>query len=245
MTNDASMEALRAYWREHIGFDPDMTQGIVVARPEGTMGHYHGVYVFRRGYGLIVSPPPRWRALLRDALSGRTPDQAFDAGVLEQILGADAAMTVGPAWIGVADESDAARVTPQGARLLEERDRPALLALKQAVSPTEWEHSAIEVERTPVFGVFEGPALLAAASYEPWGERISAVGILTHPLHRRRGCATVVAAAAVAHGLARKQVMLWQTLESNAPSMAVARTLGFQPYARTIAIRLRAEGNHR
>jgi hypothetical protein len=33
--------------------------------------------------------------------------------------------------------------------------------------------------------------------------------------------------------------MLWQTLESNAPSMSVAGRLGYQPYARTIAIRLR------
>jgi GNAT superfamily N-acetyltransferase len=245
MTEAASLETLRAYWRQHIGFDPDMTQGIVVARPEGTMGHYHGVYVFRRGYGCIVSPPQKWRALLRDALAGCTPDEAFDVATLQRILGADAAMTIGPSWIGLADETDAARVTAQGARLLEERDRAALLALKQAVTPTEWEHSAIELDRTPVFGVFEGPALLAAASYEPWGERISAVGILTHPLHRRRGCATVVAAAAVAHGLARKQLMLWQTLESNIPSITVAHRLGFQPYARTIAIRLRAEANHR
>ena len=33
--------------------------------------------------------------------------------------------------------------------------------------------------------------------------------------------------------------MQWQTLESNAPSMAIGRALGYQPYCRTIAVRLR------
>jgi GNAT superfamily N-acetyltransferase len=240
MTTDASLEVLRAYWRQQIGFDPDVTQGIIVARPQGTLRTYRGVYVFRRGYGCIVSPPQQWRALLRDALMGRTPEAAFDVALLQSILGADAQSVIGPAWIGIADDADAARVVPQGARLLEDRDKAAVLELQRASGATDWEHGAIEPDRSPIFGVFEGAALLAAASYEAWGERVSAVGIVTHPRHRRRGCASVVAAAAVAHGLARKQVMLWQTLEANAPSMAIARKLGFQPYSRTIAIRLRA-----
>jgi len=46
------------------------------------------------------------------------------------------------------------------------------------------------------------------------------------------------AAAATAHAIDAAYVAQWQTLESNVPSIAIARALGFQPYCRTIAVRL-------
>jgi len=245
MTTDASLETLRAYWRQQIGFDPDVTQGVIIARPQGTLRTYHGIYLFRRGYGCIISPPEQWRALLQVSLRGHTPDAAFDVRALRLILGDDAESIAGPTWVGCADDTDVARVAPRGARLLEDRDRPALLELRRITSARDWDEGAVDPDRSPIFGVFEDETLLAAASYEPWGDRISAIGVVTHPLHRRRGCGTVVAAAAMAHGLARKQVMLWQTLEFNSPSMAIARNLGFQPYARTIAVRLRPKAHRR
>ena len=246
MTAEASLDDMRAYWTLHLGFDPDRANGVLVARPEGTLGHYAGVYVFRHGYSCIVSPPTEWRPALRDALAGRTPDEAFSVPTLTAALGDAAGLVVGPAFIGCADEEDvraaasdqpAARPRPS-TRLLEPRDRPALEALA-AVRPADWEHSSIDFDRPPIFGAFEADALVAVASYEAWGDRIRSVGFITHPSRRGRGYGLAVATAATAHGIAAGYVMLWQTLESNAPSMSVARRLGYQPYARTIAIRLR------
>lgn len=245
MTTDATLDDMRAYWTTHLGFDPDRANGVLVARPEGTLGHYAGVYAFRHGYSCIVSPPPAWRPALRDALAGRTPDEAFSVSALTAALGEAAGLVVGPAFIGCADEEDvraaaanqAASGVRPSTRLLEPRDRPALEALA-AVRPEDWEHSSIEFDRPPIFGAFEGDALVAVASYEAWGDRIRSVGFITHPSRRRRGYGLAVARAATAHGIAAGDVMLWQTLESNAASIAVARRLGYQPYARTIAIRL-------
>lgn len=248
MTADSSLDLVRAYWTAQLGFDPDLANGVLVARPEGTLRGYHGVYVFRHGFSCIVSPPAEWRAPLRAALAGRTPDAAFDVDALLAVLGDAAERAIGPAWIGCADASDLRPVRADAARQLairpvrEERDRPALLALAEACGAADWEHSAIDPARPPIFGAFEGPALVAAASYEPWGERLRAVGVVTHPARRRRGYGRAVAAAATAHGIADGRVMLWQTLEANASAMAVARALGYQPYARTIAVRLRAAG---
>ncbi|MDE3096029.1 MAG: GNAT family N-acetyltransferase [Chloroflexota bacterium] len=242
MTADSSLDLVRAYWTAQLGFDPDLANGVLVARPEGTLRGYHGVYVFRHGFSCIVSPPAAWRAPLRAALAGRTPDGAFDVDTLLAVLGAAAERAVGPSWIGCADASDLRPVRAGAARQLEGRDRPALLALAEACGAADWEHSAIDPARPPIFGAFEGPALAAAASYEPWGERLRAVGVVTHPARRRRGYGRAVAAAATAHGIEDGRVMLWQTLEANAPSMAIARALGYQPYARTIAVRLRGGG---
>jgi RimJ/RimL family protein N-acetyltransferase len=245
MTADASLDDVRAYWTAHLGFDPDRANGVLVARPEGTLSRYAGVYVFRHGYSCIVSPPPAWRPILREALAGRTPDEAFDVAALTAALGDAAGLVVGPAFIGCADAEDFRPAPPPRndlrTRLLEPRDRPALEALAAACPPIEWEHSAIEYDRAPIFGAFEGDVLVAAASYEAWGDRLRAVGFITHPSRRHRGYGLAVGSAATAHGIAGGYVMIWQTLESNAPSMAVAKRLGYQPYARTIAIRLRSE----
>jgi GNAT superfamily N-acetyltransferase len=239
MTSDASLDAVRAYWTAQLGFDPELASGVIIARPEGTMGGYQGVYAFRHGYSCIISPPAAWRARLTKALAGKTFEQAFDVAVLRTALDGGAAQSIGPAWIGCADESDVAAAEASAVRLLQPRDRAALERLREACDATEWEHSAIELDRVPVFGVYEGPALAAAASYEPWGERLRSVGFITRAELRGRGYGHAVAAAATSHGIAAGHVMIWQTLEGNAPSMAVARRLGFQPYARTIALRLR------
>ena len=135
------------------------------------------------------------------------------------------------------------RLRPNGdpvpVRPLQPSDRPALLALAEACGP-DWALSGIDPLRPPIFGVFEHDVLLAAASYEPWGEQVRATGVVTHPRHRRHGYGRAVAAAATAYGVQHGFVMLWQTLESNRASLAIAKSLGYQPYARTIAISLRA-----
>ncbi|MBF6600821.1 MAG: GNAT family N-acetyltransferase [Dehalococcoidia bacterium] len=239
MTAEASLDIVRAYWTAQLGFDPDLANGVLVARPEGTLRQYAGVYAFRHGYSCIVSPPAAYRAPLAEALRGRSPDEAFDVAVLTAPLGDAAGAAIGPAWIGVADAQDATLHVPAHVRLLDARDRPALEALAAAVGPLDWEHGAIELDRAPIFGVFEEGALVAAASYEAWGDGVRAVGFVTDPRWRRRGRGAAAATAATAQGLADGAVMLWQTLETNAASLAVARRLGFQPYARTIAVRLR------
>jgi predicted GNAT family acetyltransferase len=64
------------------------------------------------------------------------------------------------------------------------------------------------------------------------------VGIVTHPAQRGRGYARAVVSAMTAFGLARGAVLRYQTLQANAPAVAIARALGYQEYARTLAVRL-------
>ena len=138
MTADAALDLVRAYWTTHLGFDPDRANGVLVARPQGTMAHYTGIYAFRHGYSLIISPPDAYRAQLRDAVAGRTPDAAFDAALLTSALDGAAGDVIGPAYIGVADAEDFTRADASFVRTLQPSDRPALLALAEAAGPTAW-----------------------------------------------------------------------------------------------------------
>jgi GNAT superfamily N-acetyltransferase len=125
----------------------------------------------------------------------------------------------------------------EGVRLLGEADRSALDALRLAAGPTAWEHSAVDPDRPPVFGRFAGGALVAAATLEDAGEPVSSVGVLTHPGHRGRGHGRAVAAAATRAALDAGSVAHYQTLDANAPSVAIARALGFGRDATTLAVR--------
>jgi RimJ/RimL family protein N-acetyltransferase len=89
-----------------------------------------------------------------------------------------------------------------------------------------------------VFGCFVDEVLAAAGMLEPWGARLRHVGILTHPGYRGRGYGKAVVSAMTAHGLAAGGVLQYRTLQANLPSVGIARALGFQRFAQTLAVRL-------
>jgi GNAT superfamily N-acetyltransferase len=170
-----------------------------------------------------VTAEPLWLALGRGA--GGT-------AVVSDCVGA----SIGQRCVGDFRAADGG-FTTEGVRLLGEADRSALDALRLAAGPTAWEHSAVDPDRPPVFGRFAGGALVAAATLEDAGEPVSSVGVLTHPGHRGRGHGRAVAAAATRAALDAGSVAHYQTLDANAPSVAIARALGFGRDATTLAVR--------
>jgi RimJ/RimL family protein N-acetyltransferase len=86
-------------------------------------------------------------------------------------------------------------------------------------------------------GVFKGHKLAALASYQIWGEQIAHIAIVTHPAFRGQGYATAAVSSLTQTVLGRTLVPQYRTLEGNAPSIAVARRLGFEHYATSLAIR--------
>jgi len=62
--------------------------------------------------------------------------------------------------------------------------------------------------------------------------------VLTHPAYRNRGYGKLVVSAAMADAFAHGHLVLYQTLEANRASVALAAALGCQDYARTVAVHL-------
>jgi RimJ/RimL family protein N-acetyltransferase len=92
-------------------------------------------------------------------------------------------------------------------------------------------------------GVFKGHKLAALASYQIWGEQIAHIAVVTHPSFRGQGCAAPALGCLTQNVIERMLVPQYRTLEGNAPSMAVARRLGFVHYATSLALRLAGSGN--
>jgi len=58
------------------------------------------------------------------------------------------------------------------------------------------------------------------------------------PAYRGRGHGKAVVSTMTTHGLAFGGVVRYRTLEANLAPIGIARSLGFQPFARTLVIRL-------
>jgi predicted GNAT family acetyltransferase len=88
-------------------------------------------------------------------------------------------------------------------------------------------------------GYFQGSILLAVAGYRAWTDVAGDPCILTHTDFHGRGYGTAVASAVVQRALNEGKLLLYQTLEANLGAVHIARKLGYEQYARHVAVRLR------
>jgi GNAT superfamily N-acetyltransferase len=240
VTTDASIDAVLAFWAAHLGCSrAQLAQpGTSVVRNGPDLAGYRGVTVMSRPPACVVAVPGDWYEPAAGRLGRRPAAAVFDVPLLREVFGPAVDRVIGPAWVGYADAGDFTPAPTMGTRPLTERDRPALRRLAEACGPTAWEHGGIRPGSSPVFGCHAGGELAAAGKLEPWGPRLLHVGIVTHPAHRGRGYGKAVVSAMTAHGLAAGGVVQYRTLEANLPSVGIARALGFQRFARTLAVRL-------
>jgi hypothetical protein len=236
VTTPESLHTIDAVWAARIGCDATAFRGdglTIVLRDD-----FERVYSVRRGRASVVLTPPRHEEALRDGLARRPAADCVDPAVMRRTIGGEVRGVVGPAWIGFADTTDLVALAESEARALTPADAGALERLRTACDETEWEHSGIAPQSTPVFGVFQGEALVAAASWELWDDAVAHIGVITHQRRRGRGHGRAVAGAIASYALSRGYIAQWQTLMSNAPSLAIARALGFRPRFETLSLRL-------
>jgi GNAT superfamily N-acetyltransferase len=241
MTTSTSIHDLDAHWSGLLGRDlADIPAGRCVVTPHPqALASYRGIYAWSRGDACVVSAPPEFVRQTAEVAGGKSPADVIDSDALPSALREELESIVGPAVVSYADHSDFVPVDEMGARPLTPSDIPALRQLSRDAGAEAWENSGISFDRVPILGIYDQHILVAAASYERWGERILHVGVVTHPEHRGKGFGRGVASATTAHALEAGGIAQWQTLETNTPSLAIAKKLGYQPYCRTLAIRLR------
>lgn len=231
-----------AYWAGFLGCTPQhlCSPEPVVLTHAAALEDYAGIYILQRpGTAPLLSLPA---PLLCDfgARLAAAATVGLDPGARwTQLLGPRLERIIGPAWIGYTDAQTLYPATDMGeVRPLSSADCPALERLRQACTPTEWEHGGSRLGEHRVVGAFTGDELAAIAGYEIWGESIAHLSVLTHPASRGQGFGRAVVRAAAALALAGGLIPQYRTLAANAPSRAIAASLGFEFYATSLALRL-------
>ncbi|MDR3401842.1 MAG: GNAT family N-acetyltransferase [Chthoniobacter sp.] len=244
MLDNSVISLATGYWAAEFGCDAGalFAEPLRIVHHRNSFADYHGVFgLFRQG-AAIVSVPSHQAGLLHPLLTEVAHDRSPAA--LGSALQSVATSIIGPAYLGYS-LSVTAPVHPT--RVLTLQDFPAWQKLQRSCDPTEWEHggSVLAPDQgdsstvNPCSGVFIDGLLAAVAGYETWGGTIAHISVVTHPGFRRRGLARSAVAHLCGHAMAAGLLPQYRTLESNMASLRVAESLGFSPYARSLAVRLK------
>jgi len=240
----ATANAVDAYWAAWFACPVEaLRPARALVLPHAGHEGYNGIYAMTFGAEPIISVPRGRLSELTPRLRVWTAATLRDSAQALESLGEPAREAVGPAWLGYGDAGTfRAEALPRTARLLGDADASSIDALRDACPPVEWEHGGSRLGRDPVAGSFAeeaAGALAALAGYEVWGERLAHIAVVAHPAYRGRGHARAAVAAIARHALEQGLVLQYRTLASNTASRRIADSLGFEPGATSLAIRLR------
>jgi GNAT superfamily N-acetyltransferase len=230
------------FWAEFLGVDPSewASTGVLVRAHVGLAG-YRGLWCFRRATRTVVSVPGGWVAHLSAKLERSEPDALFDESFLVELLDGDFERLIGPVFQGCL-EAGRFRPTPSGNVRFIGRDDSAAIDRFRTECGDEWENSSGLDEVTHhMAAYFDGERITAIAGYRPWNDHAGDPCVLTHPELRCRGQGTAVVSTVVAAALVEGKLLLYQTLEANRGAVQIAVNLGFEQYARHVAVRLKRE----
>ena len=228
MLSQRSVELVDAAWAQGLGCSVALvrTPGVhVVPGGLGLRGS-GGVYLARIGDAVFVYCPEALRRAALEVIGGAEPDEVFSVRTLERIAGDRLEDVRGPAWHGFVDDACfVADRRPRGGRLSPDDDR--LVELRRACGDGDWEEAGFPPDRGVAYGVEEDGRLVAAGNLAPFRGHLADVGLLTAPDHRGRGLARRLASRMIADALPDAGVVRFRARTTNAPSLAVARALGF------------------
>jgi GNAT superfamily N-acetyltransferase len=116
-------------------------------------------------------------------------------------------------------------------RQLREADADVFGVLCAEAPKEDLDEAFIELDHWLVFGTFVDDRLAAVASAYPWrGTRFADLGVVTLPAYRGRGCAKATVQALSAAALEQGYEPQYRCQLDNAPSVALARSAGFQRF---------------
>jgi GNAT superfamily N-acetyltransferase len=235
---------IEAHWSRFLGVpasalrDPGMT---VTGHAE--LGAYRGVWFFVRGRSAVVSAPPEWVARLEPLCRFAELEELLSPAWALRALGSAADNVIGPSFQGWLPEDRFRPVAPDGVRRSTHAVKDVVAALQPSCSAMEWEHGGIDAGAAEVWASHEGSRVAALGQLRR--HRGGAVDpcVITHPAHRGRGHALRLVSAMSGEASSAGALVLYQTLFSNRPAIALALRLGFEEYARLLAVRLRADAS--
>jgi GNAT superfamily N-acetyltransferase len=237
--SDPTLAAVARYWASFFGCPAAALErpGAQIV-PHAELEEYRGLFGLRRESTTLVSAPPDRVAHWQATLARLTPDQLLDPRVMAQVAGVHPDQVIGPALVAYADSATLRPFPTGGTRLLTALDEEAHATLEAACDPTEWRHGGSEFGLMPLAGRFVREQLVALAGYELWGEQIAHIAVITHPAHRAQGYGGEVVSLLAETVIARGMIAQYRTLRANIPSLRLGASLGFEPFAETLAVRL-------
>ena len=241
MIDGSLRDVVDASWAEMLGCDAGLLRspGIHVVPGGPGFAGYNAVYVARVDDAVLAYCPERLRAVAREVLDDCEADKAFTSRTLERIAGERLEVILGPSTHNFIDGHHFAPAPLEGQRVRTDDDR--LAALRRACGEEEWAEAGFMFDRGVVYTLEKNGEVVGAGNLTPFRDQLADVGLITHPDHRGEGIAKRLASRMIADALPAAGVVRYRALTANAPSVAVARSLGFVARGENLVARLREE----
>lgn len=187
------------------------------------------------GGALITAPDAVLAAALRSYAEGRAPDVLADATALARVF--VVLDVLGPARLAYLSRDLFRPQAPAPSSDVLATGHAELGGLLAATGPEDAEESGLPEATSPVF-IERGDdgEVTAASAYRTWLGTTAHLGVLTAPAARGRGAAGRTGSAAAAHALDHGLLPQWRARV--APSVRVARRLGFTDLGAQLSVRL-------
>ncbi len=227
------------FWAGYLGITPaELNEpGVSVAAHVGLSG-YSGVWFFRRKHRTVVSAPAEWLSVLRNSVRGVDDETLTSVPFFKDAFGKHFERVVGPAFQGYLAGVNSRVDASSEIRFLGSNDGAAVASFMRVCGQEAWEYSGLDEATHYLAAAYDGEGIVSLAGYRAWTEEAGDICILTRASHRNSGFATAVARAVLERARQDGKLLLYQTLESNAAAIKIAQRIGYEMYARHIAVRL-------
>jgi GNAT superfamily N-acetyltransferase len=227
------------FWADFFGVAPTAWAEVGASvQPHAGLSGYRGFWCFRRNQRTIISAPPAWMARLAEVTAEAPDHDLLLPTFWERALPQDLDRVIGPAFQGCLEPGKFRPRSNASVRALEDHDAPAVEEFRTACGEDWNMPNDAELFR---HAYLDGGTITAMAGYRAWSDKAGDACVITRPTARGRGCGTAVTSAVVAEALSNEKLLLYQTLESNAPAVRIALSLGYDRYANHLAVRLRQD----
>ncbi len=232
-------------WAQTLGCDVRLLRraGVHLVPGGARLQGLAGVYMVRIDDAVLACCPLSVREQAETVLAGRSPAEAFRADTCARLAGAVPSQVHGPSWHGFVDPAHLVRpVEGRGRRLA--TDHPLLTELRHACGDDDWAEGGFFFgddleEEAIVYGIEERGRLVAAGNLTTFRSRPADVGLVTRPDARGRGLATSLTVRMVSDVLPHVGVVRYRALITNAASLRIAASLGFQERGRSYVVHVR------
>jgi GNAT superfamily N-acetyltransferase len=196
-----------------------------------------GIYMASVGPAVFVYCHDQLQSRAAAVMAAVPAGELFTARTCATITGLTERDIHGPSWHGFIDAAHfTPAVPPRGNRL--DRADPLLAGLRISCGEEEWAEGGFADPDAIAYGIEEHGRLVAAGNLTPFRGHPADVGLLTRPSARGRGLARQVAVRMINDALPAAGIVRYRALASNAPSLAIARSLGFADYGQNLIGRL-------
>ncbi|MDJ0974219.1 MAG: GNAT family N-acetyltransferase [Planctomycetota bacterium] len=242
MLDDSVLETADRWWAGDFDCPPDALRGAAthVQAHAGRTAGAKGIWILVVGPAPLVSLPEHLMDPIGDCAAGWTNALVRDPDALAAALAPlPLGPIIGPAFIGYGTAATLDLSAATQSRPLTPGDQGAVATLRTACGEEAWSHGGTDPQSVPAFGCFDDEGeLLALSGYKTWGDAIAHIAIVSAPRAQGRGLGTAAVARAAQHALDAGLLPQYRTLEANAPSMGIARKLGFERYGFSVFVRL-------